>query len=77
MNKFSKKGMRKVIDDMITERDNLVKAGAKKDLQFRELRQELGGLSLDIETKNRSIKDLEIKFGFKTEKDFLPEKPKE
>lgn len=64
MSIFSKKGMEKEIDKMKAERDAFVKIGASKDLQFRQLREELQNISFEIEAKNRAIQELEVRFGF-------------
>lgn len=64
MNIFSKIGVKKEIDKMKQERDNLAKIGAQKDVQFKQIRQELGQISINIEAKNIAIQDLEQRFGF-------------
>ena len=77
MSKFSKAGIKREIVTMEKELEKMQKDGLEKQIQFQALRQELNNVSLDIETKMRTIKDLQIRFGFKTEKDFLPqEEPK-
>ncbi len=76
MSKFSKAGVKREIVTMEKELEKMQIDGGKKQIEFQALRQELQNLSLEIATKIGTIKDMQIRFGFKTEKDFLPEEPK-
>ena len=76
MSKFSKAGIKREIASMEKELEKMQKEGLAKQVKFQVLRQELNNTALDIEAKMRTIKDMQIRFGFKTEKDFLPEEPK-
>ena len=78
MNLFSKIGVKKEIEKMKAERDSLVKTATGMDIQFKQLRQELGQISIQIEAKSVAINDLELRFGFvKPPKEPKPPKEKE